>query len=185
MNTPSVTVHCWWPNWNIIAAGLGAGGLVLPPSGAALWDLLSIRTLPLFLLGLRTLLVPLHYLLYCRVTITPWELQRLSSGLRKSRYAAPLAAVMIGRWRGRPELKQAHAAISIFEEQDWDTGTPYLELQVYGAEIFNGFRKAHFARIEAGLAAMLAQRAASALFYPTIPPPCPTHETTLRTTLTP
>lgn len=137
---------------------MGAGGLVLGPIGAALWDLFSLPTLALMLLGLVAFVV---FWLYCRVTITPWEVRILSSGLLKSRYAAPLEDVMIGRWRGRPELKQADAAISIFEEEDWDTGTPYLELQVYGEDIFNGFRKAHFARIEAALAAMLAQRPAS------------------------
>jgi len=49
------------------------------------------------------------------------------------------------------------------ERRDWDTGTPYIEMQFYGENILNVFRQAHFAQIEAALAAILAHQTSVAV----------------------
>ncbi|RSK23970.1 hypothetical protein [Hymenobacter metallilatus] len=157
---PSVTVHCWWPNWNILAAGLVVGA---PGIGAALFSFgreFSWETIAGAIVGIFGLV---YGLAYCHITVTPWVIQVRGSGFLKPYYSIPIEEVMIhGRWAtGEQALvtQQEQAGLYIGIDEDWDTGVPYLELQFYGEDIPNCFRANDYARVKEAIALMLAQRA--------------------------
>ena len=166
----SMTVHCWLPNLNIIALGIGAGGVLIgtllaPLLSAAYWSLEGAVLLGTVLLGVGLLTFALSY---CRVQVSPWEVQVLGSGLRKGRYNCLLEEVVLGgQWRldghwglGQPATyaDYQNAALSFSLEEDWDTGTPYLRIQHRGEEVLNLFRAEHYAEIQDAFAIVRARR---------------------------
>jgi len=157
----SVTIHCWWPNWNIVAAGLliGAAGLsvVFQFIGEAFPFAIAAKVCGgLMVLG--------YWCLYCRVTVTPWEVRVLGSGLWKGRYRSPLEEVIIGgQWALGEAVRVsdiANAGLFFGIESDWDTDITYVEMQFYGEDILNAFREQHYPKIQAAIEAMVAQRQA-------------------------
>lgn len=157
----SITVHCWRPNLNIIALGIGAGasliGLLLAPvlldaSWAARVEV--IGGIVFFTLALA----------YCRVTVTPWEVQVLGSGIWKGRYKCPLEEAAIGRSWVLPELATKATyyspCLDFSSAEDWDTGVEYVEIEFYGEQVLNCFRHQELPAILHALLTMAARRVA-------------------------
>jgi hypothetical protein len=151
----SITIHCWLPDVQSIALGLGMGAAVAGSVFAAIFDSFSLTT---SLVVLGGMLFFGYCLTYCRVTITPWEVKVLGSGIWKRRYSCPLEEAAIeGRWV-LPELAASacyySAALNFLSEEDWDSGTPYIDVLFYSEQIINCFRTKHFYEIQTALETM-------------------------------
>jgi len=103
-----------------------------------------------------------YWITYCRVRVTPWEVRVLSSGIWKRSYRCPLEAAAVGGCWVLPELaarEEYHwAALSFCAEEDYDSGTPYVEIEFYGDTVFNCFRPKQLGQIEGAIAHMRARR---------------------------
>lgn len=159
--TDSITIHCWLPDVQSIALGIGAGGAVF---GTVLLE--TVRGLS-WLTNLEVLagLLFLGFCLtYCRVTVTPWEVRVLGSGAWKGHYSCPLAEAAVWGYWVLPEQAAAASyyspALDFSLEEDWDSGTPYVDVLFYGEQQFNCFRPKHFHEINAALETMKSRRLA-------------------------
>jgi|GEM_PF-2711082 len=159
--TDSITIHCWLPDVQSIALGIGAGGAVF---GTFMLEMVRGLSWLTNLEVLGGLLFLGFCLTYCRVTVTPWEVRVLGSGIWKGRHSCPLAeAAVWGHW----VLPEQAAAASYYSpaldfalEEDWDSGTPYVDVLFYGEQQFNCFRPKHFHEINAALETMKSRRLA-------------------------
>jgi hypothetical protein len=160
-STDSITIHCWLPDVQGLALGIGLYG-----GGFALGIFEIVRSFTLSTnLGIAASLILLGYwCTYCRIKATPWEVNVLGSGLWKKSYSCPLEEVAIEAYWVLPELAARanyHAAALTFaSEEDWDTGTPYVEIQWYGEEVLNNFRVKQLAEIQVSLGLMKSRRVA-------------------------
>jgi hypothetical protein len=160
----SITINCWVPDGQSIAIGLLLAGIPLGGLGAMFFETTRLFS-PATQVGIvGSFLLLGYWCTYCRVRITPWEVRVLGSGVWKGRYCCPLEEAAIGTYWVLPELAaQANyysAALSFSPEEDWDTGTPYLEIQWYGEDVFNSFRVKQFAEISSALETMKNRRIA-------------------------
>ncbi len=157
----SITIHCWLPDVQSLALGLMTGGALLGSVMAEVVRALSWRT-NLEVLG--GLLFLGFCLTYCRVTVTPWEVRVLGSGLWKGRYSCPLAEAAVWGYWVLPEQAAAanyySPALNFSLEEDWDSGTPYVDVLFYDEQLFNCFRTKHFHEIRAALEVMKSRRLA-------------------------
>lgn len=155
----SITVHGRLPNLNVLALGIGGGAVLI---GAILAPLLveaAWGTLAGVVAGGALLLFALSY---CRVTVTPWEVRVLGSGIWKGRYSCPLAeAAAHGSWLLPEWAAQAayySPCLNFSSEEDWDTGVEYVEITFYGEQVLNLFRYQQLPEVLAALRAMAARR---------------------------
>nr|GFB74576.1 hypothetical protein [Tanacetum cinerariifolium] len=152
-------VRCAWDLVADYALGLGMGAAVMGSVFAAIFDSFSLIT-SLSVLGGMLFLG--YCLAYCRVTITPWEVRVLGSGIWKGRYSCPLEAAAVEGYWVLPELAASagyhSAALNFSSEEDWDSGTPYIDVLFYGEQIINCFRTKHLNEIQAALETMKNRR---------------------------
>lgn len=156
-----ITVHCWLPNLNLIALGIGAGAALV---GTLLAPLLLSASWCTLAEGLAGVVLLTWGLAYCRVTVTPWEVRALGSGLWKSRYRCPLEEAAIGHFWLLPELAARAAyyspCLDFSSAEDWDTGVKYVEIEFYGEQVLNCFRYRQLPALLHALRTMADRRAA-------------------------
>ncbi|RZK47474.1 MAG: hypothetical protein EOO59_17810 [Hymenobacter sp.] len=156
----SITVHCWLPELNGIALGIGGAGAVTigsllePLLFSISWDLLAEMLLGIALLTFA--------LTYCRVTVTPWEVRMLGSGIWKGHYRCSLEESAIhGQWL-LPEWAAQAAfyppCLNFTSENNWDTDIDFVEITFHGEQTLNCFRYQQLAKILVALHVMADRR---------------------------
>lgn len=157
----SITVHCWLPELNGIALGISGAGAFI---GSLLGPLLFSTSWGLLVKVLLGFVLLTFTLAYCRVTVTPYEVRVLGSGIWKSRHRCPLEeAAIYGHWL-LPELA-AHAnyyspCLDFSVEDDWDTGIEFVEITFYNEQVLNCFRYRQLPKILNALRTMAEHRIA-------------------------
>ena len=99
---------------------------------------------------------------YCRVTITPWEVRLVSSGMYKQRYNAPLEGIKLNGRQLLPtqakSLAATQATMTFEVDEDFDTGEEYIWADLAGEQIALDFPVKHYAILEAAFSQMVTQR---------------------------
>jgi hypothetical protein len=125
-------------------------------------DGVSEMSVSVWLAVLLVMTLVVFWWAYCRVTITPWEVRLVSSGLYKHRYSAPLEGVKLnGQWLLPAQIESSAAAgvTMTFEvDEDFDTGEEYIWADFAGKQVALDFPVKQYAALEAAFSQMATQR---------------------------